>query len=81
MIIIEMKRGLQPGELDRPINASKDNKELILHCTKLVFNVLEEKKKSAGDISEAIEDVFSIASDENGITDATVSKIVDSYLK
>jgi len=81
MIFIEKARGLQPGELDRPIHAPKDNKELILHCAQLVFNDLTSKNKSIDDISTVIDDVFMIAQNEDGITEASVSRIVDSYIK
>ncbi len=81
MIFIEKARGLQPGELDRPIHTPKDNKELILHCAKLVFNDLTSKNKSIDDISKVIDDVFMIAQNEDGITEASVSRIVDSYIK
>ncbi|VAW49225.1 hypothetical protein MNBD_GAMMA03-1468 [hydrothermal vent metagenome] len=81
MIFIEQKCGLHPGQLDRPINAPKDHKKLILHCTQLVFNALKTKNKSVEDIAEIIEDVFLIALNEDGISDASVSRIVDFYLK
>lgn len=80
MIFIEKKRGLQPGELDRPLDTPKDNRKLILYCANLVFNDMKSKNKLADDIGVIIETVFTIALNEGSVSDATVSAIVDSHL-